>query len=62
MGETFTGSVVEVDPERHRGSIVLTDPAVEARVMGDGLPLGHEIQVRLTEADPATGKVTFEVV
>ena len=61
VGETFTASVVEVDPERHRGSVVLKEPAVEARVMGDGLPLGHEIQVRLTEADPATGKVVFEV-
>ena len=61
VGETFTGSVVEVDPEHHRGSVVITDPAVEARVLGDGLPLGHEIQVRLTAADPATGKVTFEV-
>ena len=61
VGETFTGSVVEVDPERHRGSVVIREPAIEARVMGDGLPLGHEIQVRLTEADPETGKVTFEV-
>ena len=61
VGETFTGSVVEVDPERHRGSVVIRDPAVEARITGDGLPLGREIQVRLTEADPATGKVAFEV-
>ena len=61
VGETFTGSVVEVDPEHHRGTVVIREPAVEARVLGDGLPLGHEVQVRLTRADPAAGKVTFEL-
>ena len=61
VGETFTGSVVEVDAEHHRGSVVIREPAVEARIVGDGLPLGHEVQVRLTQADPATGKVTFEL-
>ena len=61
VGETFTGTVVEVDAEHHRGTVVIQEPAVEARVMGDGLPLGHEVQVRLTLADPAEGKVTFEV-
>ena len=62
VGETFTGTVVEVEPENHRGTVVIKDPAVEARVTGDGLPLGHEVQVRLTSADPETGKVTFEAV
>jgi exoribonuclease R len=62
VGETFTGTVVEVDPEHHRGTVVIQDPAVEARVTGDGLPLGHELQVRLTQADPEQGRVTFEAV
>jgi exoribonuclease R len=61
VGETFTGTVIEVDPEHHRGTVVIQEPAVEARITGDGLPLGHEIQVRLTEADPQQGRVTFEV-
>jgi exoribonuclease R len=62
VGETFTGTVVEVDPEHHRGTVVISDPAVAARVLGDGLPLGHELQVRLAQADPEQGRVTFEAV
>ena len=61
VGEVFTGTVVEVDPEHHRGTVVIQQPAVEARVSGDGLPLGHELRVRLTQADPEQGRVTFEV-
>ena len=61
VGEVFTGTVVEVDPEHHRGTVVVRQPAVEARVSGDGLPLGHEVQLRLTQADPAEARVTFEV-
>lgn len=61
VGEVFTGTVVEVDPEHHRGTVVIQQPAVEARVDGDGLPLGHELQVRLTKADPEDGRVTFAV-
>ncbi len=61
VGEVFTSTVVEVDPERHRGTVVIQQPAVEARVSGDDLPLGHELQVRLAQADPALGTVTFEV-
>jgi len=60
VGEVFTGTVVEVEPEKHRGTVVIQDPAVETRVEGDGLPLGHEVQVRLVSADPEQGKVTFE--
>jgi hypothetical protein len=54
--------VVDVDAEHHRGTVVIQEPAVEARVLGDGLPLGHELQVRLAQADPEAGRVTFEVV
>jgi exoribonuclease R len=60
VGETFTATVVEVDVERHRGTVVIQDPAIEARVLGDALPLGHDMQVRLTGADPQQGVVTFE--
>ena len=62
VGEVFTGTLVEVDLEHGRGVVVLHDPAVEARVQGDALPLGHDVQVRLTAADPAAGTVRFEAV
>ena len=59
-GETFTATVIEVDKDKRRGVVMITDPAVEARVRGNDLPLGHEIQVRLTSADLATGALAFD--
>lgn len=61
LGEVFTATVVDVDEDRERGTVVLADPAVEAKVRGTGLPLGHEIQVRLVSADFAAGAVAFEM-
>jgi exoribonuclease R len=62
VGETFTGTVVEVDEKRARGVAVIKDPAVEARVRGSALPLGHEVPLRLTSADYAKGAAEFEPV
>jgi exoribonuclease R len=61
VGEVFTGTVVDVDEDRQRGTVVVSDPAVEAKVSGTALPLGHEIQVRLVAADFARGAVAFEM-
>ena len=61
VGEVFTGTVVEVEEGKERGTVVISDPAVEAEVSGAALPLGHEIQVRLVSADFAHGAVTFEM-
>jgi hypothetical protein len=38
---------------------MIKDPAVEARVVGEGLPLGHEVTVRLASADYDKGAVDF---
>jgi hypothetical protein len=40
---------------------MVADPAVEATVRGRGLPLGHEIPVRLVAADFDRGSVAFEM-
>ena len=61
VGEVFTGTVVDVDEGRQRGTVVVADPAVEAKVHGTALPLGHEISVRLVSADFAQGSVAFEM-
>jgi exoribonuclease R len=61
-GETFTGTVVDVDADRQRGTVMLQEPAVEARVVGTDLPLGHEVSVRVSAIDDESGVVTFEVV
>lgn len=66
VGETFVGVVTEVAADNPAaGSLVLRDPAVEARVRtadGSALPLGREITARLVEADVATRVVRFEPV
>lgn len=62
VGETFAGVVTELehdDPDK--GELVVKDPAVQGHVAGTALPVGEQVQARLTEADPATRTVRFEV-
>jgi exoribonuclease R len=64
VGETFPATVVDVDDkDDHRGVVVLHAPDVEARVVSTGppLPLGTDVEARLTVADVATRKVEFEL-
>jgi exoribonuclease R len=63
VGRTFTGVITEVDRQEPRaGSVVVRDPAIEARVEArDPLPLGREVLVRLVHADLATRSVRFEL-
>jgi exoribonuclease R len=60
VGEHFTGVVVEdrVGSNTH-GEVQLRDPAVRARLDGDHLPLGDEVQVVLTVADVTARHVAF---
>ncbi len=60
--ETFTGTVVEIDDNGKRGTVMLKDPAVEARLVGTDLPLGQEVGVRLASVDRDKGAVTFQVL
>ena len=63
VGQSFTGSVVSVSgKEPTQGEVMVSDPAVEARLEssdGSPLPLGQEVQVRLSEADPVRRRVRF---
>ncbi len=63
VGQTFDAVVVAVDPEDPRkGDVVVQRPAIEASVTGrEELPLGTNVSVRLTTADPATRTVRFEL-
>ncbi len=61
VGEDFPAVVIETDRDKRRGVVMIAEPAVEARVSGENLPLGHEVTVRLTRADFATGAVAFEL-
>src|SRR5664279_3890031 len=60
VGQTFTGTVVEIGKDGTGGVVVIEDLAVEARVTGQ-VRLGAEMTVRLVTADTATGTVKFEV-
>lgn len=61
VGQQFVGTVVDVDDNGNRGIVMLADPAVQARVRGVDLPLGHEVPLRLIAADWQSGRVEFEL-
>jgi exoribonuclease R len=61
VGEQFTGTVIDVDPDRHRGTVMIAEPAVAAKVSGSHLPLGEQVRVRLVSADFAARAVAFEL-
>lgn len=60
VDERFTGTVVEADGKGH-GAVAVADPAVEAKVSGDGLQLGSRVGLVLESVDLATGTSTFRV-
>jgi len=63
VGQTFPGTVIEVNRDKHHGTVMISEPAVEARLTAaDRLPLGQEVSVRLISADYARGAVAFELV
>ncbi len=59
VGETFTGTVVELEKDGQSGQVYLAEPAVMAKVLGP-VELGQEVSVALDTADPRTGKVVFK--
>jgi exoribonuclease R len=58
VGETFPAVVLHA--EARGGEVFVADPPVVSRCVGDELPEGERIEVRLVEADVARRKVTFE--
>lgn len=64
VGERFSASIVEVDRrDPTRGTAMLRDLAIEARVDGGGpLPLGDAITLELVEADPSRRRILFRAV
>ncbi len=57
--EVFPGVVVDISPRDGRGEVVIDEPAVRGRVLGDDLPLGEEIAVRLVEASIEARRIAF---
>lgn len=58
VGATFPAVVLRA--ETHVGEVFVADPPVVARCVGEDLPEGARMDVRLVEADPVRRKVTFE--
>jgi exoribonuclease R len=65
VGEMFEGIVVDLnDRDPHEGEVVIAEPAIEAPLTSRGdrpLPLGAEVTVRLTQADPSERRIRFEL-
>lgn len=61
VGETFPATVVDVSDDGKTSTVSVPDPAVETRVH-HALPLGEQVQLRLTDVDLIMGRVTFEPV
>ncbi|MCW2846559.1 MAG: ribonuclease [Marmoricola sp.] len=63
IGETFAGVVTEVEQDDERkGTVMVREPAVEATVTSSSpLPVGQDVTVTLTDADPVTRKVRFSL-
>jgi VacB/RNase II family 3'-5' exoribonuclease len=57
VGEVFCGVVVEAGDKG--GSVQLSEPAVRARLTGAGLPLGEQVDVRVTGVDVVRRRVEF---
>ncbi|MBY5161201.1 RNB domain-containing ribonuclease [Salsipaludibacter albus] len=60
VGQVFSATVVDVDEDGDRGLVLVPEPAVRARVHGQGLEPGTRIDVRVAEADVAAGRVVLE--
>jgi exoribonuclease R len=57
VGATFPAVVLHA--EAHGGEVFVADPPVVSKCVGDELPEGERIEVRLVEADAQRRKVTF---
>jgi exoribonuclease R len=53
-GEEFEATVLQLEPERERATVMLHDPPVRAHCAPQGLVEGSVITVRLLSADPAS--------
>ena len=62
VGDVFDGTVIEVEDSRRRGTVMIKEPAVEAKIVGDHLPLGHDVEAKLISAEADQGSVAFQLV
>jgi exoribonuclease R len=63
VGRQYEGVIIEADDkDPSSGKVMVTEPAVEARVSSERpLPLGEEVRVKLVEVDPDQRLVRFQL-
>jgi exoribonuclease R len=63
VGERFEAVITEAEHDDERvGTVMIREPAIEAPVSSQSpLRVGEDVHVMLTEADPATRKVRFQL-
>jgi exoribonuclease R len=63
VGESFPGVVVDVEEkDDHRGVVTIQEPAIEASVVDSRpLPIGEDVTVTLSKADPTSRRVEFTI-
>ncbi|HEX7661792.1 MAG TPA: RNB domain-containing ribonuclease [Pseudonocardiaceae bacterium] len=59
IGEVFPAVVLHAEARNGSGEVFVADPPVLAKCVGDNLPEGERISVRLIDADPVRRKVMF---
>lgn len=57
IGDEFDAAVIEIGEDS--ATVVIENPVVRAKCLGNGMALGSRVRVRLTEADPAKRRVMF---
>lgn len=62
LGSELSGVIVDVDNDHRTGQLIVEESAVEAKIIGTRLSLGHQVTAKLIEADPARRLVRFELV
>ncbi len=60
-GESFAGTVLQIDRDKQQAIVVLDDPPVRARCASDGLHEGDPVTVVLVAADPETHTYTVRL-
>ena len=61
VGQVFAAVVVDIHEHRGGGTVQLLEPAVTAHCVGENLPLGERVDVRLVLADVMQRQVRFEL-
>ena len=61
QGQSFAGTVVDLTDNGESATVQIAEPAVVARISGEGRSLAEQVEVRLETVDTESGTVDFVV-